>query len=256
MSAREPLAARYAVEAGGRWRGHAVAGRATLVLDTNAVWLEDDGSRRLPIPLDTLVGVRALRGEVTLFLPDGEIVLRGEPRLAAAARDIIARAVDAGELTLELRSLGSHRHGAGALQHRWFEPLLSARKKLERASDARAQAQALDGQALGAAYAALAGSFAREHGGGSPADRRALEAHLEDCMAPLSRALGGVCDAARMLLGTPDDRVIAAWRSWRESVRAAFAAADRCWPAVARTIESWRPGPTPSLWSRLTGGSR
>ena len=256
MTAREPLAGRYAVEASGRWRGHDVAGPATLVLDPEALWLEDDGGRRLPIVLDSLAGIRTLRGELTLFLADGEIVLRGEPRLAAAGRDIVARAVDAGELTLELRSLGSHRHGAGALQHRWFEPLLAARKKLERAADARAQARALDGQALREAYAALAASFAREYAGASPAERRALEAHLEDCIAPLARALGGVSDAARMLLGMPDERVIAAWRNWRESVRVAFAAADRCWPSVARTIETWRPGPAPSLWARLTGGAR
>jgi hypothetical protein len=256
MTSREPLAARYHVEVGGRWRGHELAGTATLVLEPTAVALEDDGGRRLPVALESLVGVRAARGEFTLYLPDGEIALRGEPRLAAAARDIVARAVDAGELTLELRALGSHRHGAGALQHRWFEPLLSARKKLERAADARAQTQALDGRALGEAYESLARSFAREHSGGSPADRRALEAHLEDCAAPLAHALADVAESARTLLATPDERTIAAWRGWRGSVRLAFAAADRCWPSVARTIESWRPGPAPGFWSRLTGGSR
>lgn len=251
------LEGRYPVAATGSWRGATVSGDVVLELaEDGAAIASADGARRLPLPLGTIEGVRFRNGELTLVFPDGMIALAGEGRLAAAGRDIVARACVPGELTLALRSLGSHRRGADELQRRWFEPLITARRKLDRAADPGAQAAALDARALLAAYHDLAHRIAERSAGQAPADKRALEAQIDDALAPLVAALEQLEAAAVALKTSAAEGAIVRWREWAALARAVFGAADRCWPNVARLVVGWHPGPRPSLWRRMLGRAR
>lgn len=251
------IEARYPVTVGGSWRGLALGGDAVLELTSSDVAIASPaGDERRPLPLGMLGGVQFHGGELTLFLSDGIVVLAGEGRLAAAARDIVARACAPGELTLALRSLGSHRRGADDLQRRYFEPLLSARRKLDRAAAPDAQVAALDARTLAAAYHELAHRIAEGSAGQAPSDKRALEAQIDEALAPLVRALDGLEAAASALRTSPPDATIARWREWSALAGATFAAADRCWPQVARLVVGWHPGPRPSLWRRMLGRAR
>lgn len=254
---RGALEGRYPVSASGSWRGAALSGDVILELGAEDVAISSvDAARRLPLPLGTIDGVRFRNGELSLVFPDGTVTLAGEGRLAAAARDIVARACAPGELTLALRSLGSHRRGADELQRRWFEPLITARRKLDRAADPGAQAAALDARALLAAYHDLAHRIAERSAGQAPADKRALEAQIDDAIAPLVTALDALEGAAIALKTSGAEGAIARWREWSALARAVFAAADRCWPNVARLVVGWHPGPRPSLWRRMLGRAR
>ena len=259
--ARDPLEGRYPVDVGGEYRGVALAGQAMLELRADAVALlagadvaPEDTQREFVIPLGRLAGARYSDGLLTLRLAEGAITLRGEGRLAAVGRDLVARACDPGELTLALRTLGSHRAGADALQKRFFEPLLSARKRLAKASEPRAQAAALDVPHLRQAYDSLTLDVAREWGSSNAADRRAIEAHLGERIEPLLASLASLGESAEALRAASDDATIVAWREWASAARAVFAAADRCWPPVATLLHAWRPSSRPSLWRRLFGG--
>lgn len=260
--AHEPLEARFPVEIGGVYRGAVLRGRGELELRATAVALhaasEVEGAPGIgpcEIALTRLRGVHWGNGVLSLRLDEGTLLLRGEPRLGAAARDLVARACDPGELTLALRALGSHRAGADATQKRFFEPLLAARRRLAKQSEPRQQAGALDARGLRASYAALVVALAEEHGTASAADRRALEAQLSETLEPLEAALGTLGETAKTLAGASDDELLVAWREWSARARAIYTAADRCWPRVAALLRDWRPGPRPSLWRRMFGGA-
>lgn len=260
--ARDVLEGRYPVEVGGEYKGVALAGQALLELRADSVALlagadvsPDEAQREFVITLGRLEGARFADGLLTLRLAEGTITLRGEGRLGAAARDLVARACDPGELTLALRTLGSHRAGADALQKRFFDPLLSARKRLAKASEPRAQASALDAGSLREAYDALAQDIAGEWGSSNSADRRAIEAHLGERIEPLLASLGTLGERSRTLRAAPEDAMIGAWREWASAARDVFASADRCWAPVATLLHAWRPSARPSLWRRLFGGA-
>lgn len=256
MVSQDPLEGRFPVAASGSWRGAALAGDHVLELTADDVAiLAPDGSR-VALPLGTLDGVAWVDGVLALAFTQGTIALRGEPRLAAAARDVVARACEPGELTLALRALGSHRRGAAEMQRVYFEPLLAARKKLARATEPRGQLAALDARALTASYEDFAHRVAERSGGLAPADRRALEAQLDEAIDPLLAALRALEESASALRTAASERNVAAWRDWSRAAAAVFAAADRCWPAVARLLGEWRPGPRPSLWRRMLGRAR
>jgi hypothetical protein len=259
--AREPLEGRYPVEVGGAYRGVELAGQAILELRPESVALlattdveAGETQREFVIALGRLDGARFSDGLLTLHLAEGTITLRGEGRLGAAARDLVARACDPGELTLALRALGSHRAGADALQKRFFEPLLAARKRLAKASEPRAQAATLDAASLREAYDRLTSDVAREWGSSTPADRRAIEAHLGERIEPLLQSLTVLGERAHALRAATDEDLIVAWREWAAAARGVFAAADRCWAPVATLLHAWRPSSRPSLWRRLFGG--
>ena len=259
MSAERPgaIEARFSVAASGSWRGAPLSGDVVLELTPDDVAIASlDGASRIALPLGTIDGVRFRDGTLTIFMPDGTIGLAGEGRLAAAARDIVARACAPGELTLALRSLGSHRRGADDLQRRYFEPLLSARRKLDRTPEPNAQATALDARALRTAYHDLAHRIADRSAGQAASDKRALEAQIDEALAPLLAALDALDAAASALRTGGVDSTISRWREWSALAAATFAAADRCWPHVAKLVVGWHPGPRPSLWRRMLGRAR
>lgn len=257
-SRRGAIEGEYAVTASGAWRLAEIAGDYVLVLgETDVAIATLDGGQRVPLPLGTLAGVSYQGGELTLSFDDGTLVLTGEGRLAAVARDIIARSTAPGELTLGLRALGSHRRGGGdELQRRWFEPLLSARRRLDRASDPAAQLAALDARALLDGYHELAHRIAESSAGEAKSDRRALEAQIDDALAPLVASLTALDAAARAMRDAPPESMITRWREWSALARDVYSAADRCWPEVRGLVTGWHPGPRPSLWRRMLGRAR
>ena len=85
---------------------------------------------------------------------------------------------------------------------------------------------------------------------------RSLEAQIDDALAPLISALDALEAAASALRTGASDSTIVRWRDWSALAGATFAAADRCWPHVARLVAGWHPGPRPSLWRRMLGRAR
>jgi hypothetical protein len=139
------------------------------------------------------------------------------------------------ELTLALRTLGSRRRrrGEGNEHERFFAPLLEARRAAARAPDVETAISAFDADRLNAAFDKTLRSLAADHAtSGRPAARRALEARLQERIAPLREAVHGLTELADALLIADDDARPEAWRAWADQLRRVFACADRCWPAV------------------------
>ncbi|MFL5581546.1 MAG: hypothetical protein ACJ8AO_14345 [Gemmatimonadaceae bacterium] len=196
----------------------------------------------LEVPYERLDGARVRAGRLTLYLRDGDLVelapAGGEEgathfaRLGRAADEIATRTCRLPELTLSLRSLGSR--GAGAEHDAFFGPLLSARERV-----AHALAESVRWAA-------------ERRAGGTAADRRALEAELAECAAPLDEALGRLGRLAAAVRDAPDDARFVHWREWAAGLRLVFARADGCWEAswAALSRES-RASARPSLLTRL-----
>lgn len=159
------------------------------------------------------------------------------------------------EVTRSLRLLGSGRSHRAGDEARFFAPLLAARRS---AADAMTRGQAivaLDARRLRAALDAVLRTFAAErHPERAPA-RRALEAELEDLVAPLHRALADLAEVAASTdapsLARVRDRALAGdvagesaanaptldvpdeeWNLWLDAVRRVFECADSVWRAV------------------------
>jgi len=214
----------------------------------------------LEVPYERLDGARVRAGRLTLYLRDGDLVelapAGGEEgathfaRLGRAADEIATRTCRLPELTLSLRSLGSR--GAGAEHDAFFGPLLSARAAAERVRDPLARVRAVDAATLRAALAESVRWAAERRASGTPADRRALEAELAECAAPLDEALGRLGRLAAAVRDAPDDARFVHWREWAAGLRLVFARADGCWEAswAALSRES-RVSARPSLLTRL-----
>lgn len=195
---------------------------------------------------------------------------------------MIARAVDEmtefPEVTRSLRLLGSGRSRRAGDEARFFAPLLAGRRS---AADAMTRGQAivaLDPRRLRAALDAVLRAFASERHPDRVAARRALEAELEDLVAPLHRALGDLAAAAASTdgpsLARVRDRALAgdvagesaanaptldvpdaAWNRWLDAVRHVFECADSVWRAVdPRLDEIPIPAPAKQRKARPSGG--
>jgi hypothetical protein len=145
------------------------------------------------------------------------------------------------ELTLALRALGSRRRrrGEGNEQDRFFAPLLEARRAAARAADIEAAVASFDAARLTTSFDKTIRALAADRAAsGRPAARRALEARLQERLEPLRDALSELGECADALLRADDGARPEAWRRWAEQLRAVFACADRCWPALDASLET------------------
>lgn len=161
------------------------------------------------------------------------------------------------EFTRALRALGSRRSGPGPDHDRFFAPLLGALRAARETTDSVARLNALDGARLVADFHATLRTLAAEQFPRSGPDRRALEAELDDAIAPLIAALEKMRAAAAPIAGAlggdaPLEAVASLWDAWVDAGMAVFASADRAWlamwPVLARTARANRRRP---WWRRL-----
>ena len=172
------------------------------------------------------------------------------------------------EVTRSLRLLGSGRSLRAGDEARFFAPLLAARRSAAEAMTRGQAIVALDARRLRAALDAVLRAFASERHPERLAARRALEAELEDLVAPLHRALGDLADVAASTdgasLGRVRDRALAgdvagesaanaptldvpdaAWNRWLDAVRGVFECADAVWRALDPRLDAI-PIPAPA----------
>ena len=139
------------------------------------------------------------------------------------------------ELTLALRTLGSRRRrgGEGNEHERFFAPLLEARRAAARAPDVETAVTAFDPDRLNAAFDKTLRALAADHApSGRAAARRALEARLQERVAPIREAVLELTQLADALLIADEEARPDAWRAWADQLRRVFASADRCWPSI------------------------
>ena len=202
---------------------------------------------------DEICGVEYGDGRLILHLVQGDVIeAEGTGRLAAVARDLLARACVVPELTLPLRALGARPGLPGAEeQARFFAALLAARRRAERTTDWHAALGAFDAAILRAEMTGALRDFARARFPRRPPDRRALEAALLDALERLDGPLAALAIQADEVRSGPASTCVAAWRRWTEAVRALFVAADRCWLEIAPLLARHAPVEKRRWWRRL-----
>lgn len=221
--------------------------------------LLDEGARLASATTTALVrtgdicGVEYGGGRLVLHLVQGDVVeAAGTGRLAAVARDLLARACIVPELTLPLRALGAHPGPSGVdEQARFFASLLAARRRAERTTDWYAALGAFDATSLRSELTGTLRDFARARFPRRAPDRRALEAALLEALERLDAPLAALTAQADAVREGPAAGCVAAWRRWTEAVRALFVAADRCWLEIAPLLARHAPVEPRRWWGRL-----
>lgn len=233
-------------------RGDAVLRLKPGVLEIVA----DDGIATMS--LEAIDDVLPADGSVTLCAHGQRWRLGDGAELSALARELLIRARSLAGVTRALRSLGSARAAPGADHDRFFQPLLNARRRAERAADDAVRLAAFDGAALVRACQATAADLARTRRPALPRARRALEQELLEILAPVLAACEDLRLTAERVRLAEDGVRLARWREWVTAVRRAFAVADAQWPAARDALSRPAP-PRRSFFRRLVrmvkGGS-
>ncbi|HUF29822.1 MAG TPA: M14 family metallopeptidase [Gemmatimonadaceae bacterium] len=242
--------AEFAGEVSGAVRGRHARGGVTVRLgERGLAMLMDAGELRLPY--GRLDGWSIDGDEISLAVSGGDrlnLRVTGGPRAFGEALD--AHACVLPELTRGLRALGSARAKADVAQGTLFGPLLAARRRAVRMTDPRDRVQALDAALLRRELARAPSVLAVARVPRAGAERRALDAALEDAISPLLAAVDALGAAATAFARAAGARRLVAWRGWTEAARATFAAADACWPAVRSALAGAHDPPT--RWRRWT----
>ena len=235
--AEPALIARVTLPAGGLL---GLSGPATLRLSPTLLEIAAaDGTAT--VSTDAIDGIAAAPTGILLFAHGHEWRLDSADAVQPVVRALNAHARSLGGLTRSLRSLGSARAAPGAEHDRFFQPLLNARRRAERAADDSVRLAAFDADTLIRAYRAMLSELAKARRPASASARRALEEELLEISEPLFLALETLRDAAAAARDADDSDRLARWRAWGRQVRAVFAAADARWPAVRAALE--RPAP-------------
>ena len=230
---RELPRGRYSVESISI--GPTELGSGTVVVDDEALVIVAPAADERPtrIRLVSIDAVVAGPRNVALELRDGtRVVFAGGPmsELRVALLDS-CRALP--EVTRTLRAFGSRRGHTSARassaeeQHRFFAPLLLARRVASGALGPAEVVAAFDADALIRAFDAALHAFATERFSAHAPARRALEAELVDLAEPLRDALAALGAAAAQARGAIDD--LSRWRAWAAQLHTTFEIADRVW---------------------------
>lgn len=235
----------------GAMRGASVDGAGTLALFADSVELRasagaGDAAAVWAFPcsaVQSMTSTGSTHGLKVERLGELELTSDDDKALDSAMGLMLARCCTLPELTLALPGLGSSRAASYvAGEHdRFFAPLLDARRAAQRASTVDQMLAALDARAIARGVDAVLQAFARERNPARDSARRAMEALLEDGIAPLHAALeaqAAAADAVRAAAGA--DRLVP-WRRWTESVRRTFLRADECWRRVRAVLVSPQP---------------
>jgi hypothetical protein len=235
--------------------GQVALGTTTVTFDDEMLTIvaSTGDERSARVRLSTIDSVHVVDTVLTIALQDGTHVrLHGE-RLIELRTMVLDHCRMVPEVTRALRAFGSRRGQRTSRptgsdeQHRFFAPLLIARRAASVAMTPAEVIAAFDGDALSRAFLTALERFAEERFGASPPARRALTAELSDLAEPLHASLGTLRDAARAATAEPEN--LRAWREWARAVRSTFELADRVWLALDAALEAAHkrlpPGPEP-----------
>ena len=236
-------------------RGRDLDGDAVIAVEREALAIVTDRARML-LEFRSLEGRVLHENALELHLNGGDVVYLVVPDPLEMAHELERSALRLPEFTRSLRVFGSHRAASGArrLEHdAFFAPLLAARGAAERAATADSRRAALDSRSLRGAVERRLHDFAAERFPSDAPERRALEAELQECAAPLVARFAELDAAEERLAACEAIERYLRWREWARAVGAVFESADECWPAVGGVLaEDRREGP--SRWRRLTRG--
>jgi hypothetical protein len=225
----------------GMVRGREIARPARISVEEQALVLSWHHAAPWQLAFDGLEGVQIGATSVTLYLRDHDVLeLTGDDALRPVALRVLDKACRMPELTRGLRHLGAVR-GSAVLQaahDRWFAPLLAARRAVADVSDPSRQIALMNAVALAEAMTRTIGELAATAAPGDAAERRALEAALEDEAEALFAALTRARLAGDAVTGGAEDTRLADWRRWVEAMRAVFAEADEAWLGVQDTLSA------------------
>jgi hypothetical protein len=233
-------------------RGHDLDGDAVVALERDCLVLQTARARLL-VELRALEGWEVTGDELRIHADGGDVV-----SIAASDPGVVALALERWafglpEFTRSLRILGSRRAAAGARRTEhdaFFAPLLTARGEAERASTLDARRAALDSRSLRDAVEQRLRAFAAERYPNDPPERRALEAELSECIAPLLARFAELDAAQERLRASRDAERLLHWRAWSRAIALLFESADRCWPDLRDTLSDDRRE-LPSRWRFL-----
>ena len=164
------------------------------------------------------------------------------------------------ELTLSLRSFGSHRRNSqphapvSEEQERFFAPFLDARRQAAAATNASAVIEAFDATRLLASIDTALRSFAAIRRAARPAARRAFEAELLDIAEPLREALRQLND--RALEASESSTGRERWSAWLAQLRVTFRVADDSWPSLSAALDRVPIAEPPRFSLRRSSPSR
>lgn len=234
----EPLLEIGGITAVGSWGGQNVNLAGTLRLDDERISMAADQSAESVLAeYLSLSGASWSEGTLTLFQGEDDLVLRGPRELNRAWGLLLQRACEMPEMTRGLRGLGRSGGDSAALQQRFFEPLLLARRALQEAQAPEFRIRKFDPVEMTAKLRATILDLASHVYPESPPDRRALEAEFEDYLEPVIESLEALRDEASLVESSEPRQRFTAWREWTRQLRRVFMEADRSWAQIARSLK-------------------
>jgi hypothetical protein len=238
-------------------RGHDIDGDAVITFERESLLLHS-GRARVTLLVRSLDGWTVEPGVVHIHAEGGDFLGVETVDAEALARQLEEWAFQLPELTRSLRVLGSRRAAGGARRAEhdaFFAPLLAARGEAARATTTEARRSALDARKLRNDIRLRLRAYAAERFPTDAPERRALEAELDDCAAPLIARLAELGAAQERLSASSGADRLLHWREWASALAALFESADRCWPEIGATLSDDRRE-SPSRWRRLRRGGR
>jgi len=233
----EPLLIVPGVVLAGSWHQRRVQGSATLLVFANEAQLHDDAGKHLAVPYDELTDATLDRETLSLHAGGDQLRLGGPRELTRAWGLIVEQACALPEVTRGMRTLGTTRGGAAALQSRFFGPLLAARRRLQDPDALERRVMQFDAEALTQRLHASITEIAAERHAENPPRRRSLEAHLEEALEPLTIQLAALREATEALHQVESGARFVEWRLWTRRLRRVFIEADRAWAQMVRQLE-------------------
>lgn len=227
----QPLVALPEVMVQGAWEGRGIRGSGALMIHRGTGEVRA-GEGRVEVVWRQLSDAVFDRGVLSLHRGPDQLSVTGPADLPRAWGVIVEQACPMPEFARGLRALGS-RGGDGELQARFFAPLLAARRRVADPDTVERRVAQFDGAALARRWNAdLAQLAALRHPTDAPR-RRALEAHLEEALAPCLAALDDLqVESGAVHAAVPGTRFLA-WRRWTGTLRRVFIAADRAWHHIS-----------------------
>ncbi|MBC7843326.1 MAG: hypothetical protein H7099_13480 [Gemmatimonadaceae bacterium] len=234
----------------GAWLDRSLDYDAQVRLDADTLRISYDSGASIELPVRELRGTTLRDGTLTVHAKDGVTVSLSESTHLDGLRNRVEAAVCVFPAqTLSLRGFGSERSAPGSDHDAWFEALLTARRVAEESRTVETQRRAFEPTRLERHAQVTREAWASTRFTDA-ADRRALEAELEDIARPYSLALRQLEHASLRLRQAPDDRRFETWHRWTGTVQRAFRAADDVWGLTVPALCDSR-GAKGALWRRL-----
>lgn len=233
-------------------RGRDINATGILALDHDALVLEWPQATAWRLALDGIEGLGIGAQGVTVYLRDHDVLeLTGDDALRPFALAVMDRACRLPELTRGLRHFGATPHRAErgaaatiptdrdvlqAAHDAWFGPLLAARRAVHGVSDPVRQVALMDAVALTEAMTGASAQIAQQLAPTDAAERRAIEAAIEDEARALFTALERLRVTGDLVRHGATDTRFADWRRWVSAVHGVFASVDEAWTVVAELV--------------------